>query len=120
MLKILHLTVNGQETEVAIDPRESLTDLLRNRLGLTSVKKGCEVGECGACTVLVNDKPVFSCLTPCGALAGKSVRTVESLGSIDQPGPLQKAFINEQAAQCGYCIAGMIVRAQALLESNPH
>jgi aerobic-type carbon monoxide dehydrogenase small subunit (CoxS/CutS family) len=67
----------------------------------------------------VNDKPVFSCLTPCGALAGKAVRTVESLGSADQPGPLQKAFIDEQAAQCGYCIAGMIVRAQALLEANP-
>jgi aerobic-type carbon monoxide dehydrogenase small subunit (CoxS/CutS family) len=114
------LTVNGNKHEVDVDPQTPLLYVLRDELALNGAKFGCGLGQCGACTVLVNDKPVFSCLTPCGALAGKSVRTVESLGSADHPGPLQKAFIDEQAAQCGYCIAGMIVRAQALLEANPH
>lgn len=117
---MITLDINGKTHELDIADDMPLLYALRNQVGLNGAKYGCGLGQCGACTVLVNDKPVFSCLTPCGALAGKSVRTVESLGSVDQPGPLQKAFIDEQAAQCGYCIAGMIVRAQALLEANPH
>ena len=100
MLKIIHMTVNGKETELAVDERESLLDTLRNRLGLTSVKKGCEVGECGACTVLVNGE------------AGKSVMTVEGLkGPNGELSPIQRAFIEEAAVQCGFCTPGLIMSA---------
>jgi aerobic-type carbon monoxide dehydrogenase small subunit (CoxS/CutS family) len=86
---------------------------------LNGAKFGCGLGQCGACTVIVDGDPVFSCLTPISTLAGRKVRTIESLGTVDRPGPVQQAFIEEQAAQCGYCIAGIIMRAQALLERNP-
>jgi aerobic-type carbon monoxide dehydrogenase small subunit (CoxS/CutS family) len=89
-------------------------------LNLNGAKYGCGLGQCGACTVIVDDQPVFACLTPCAGLEGKKIRTVESLGSAEKPGPLQAAFIEKQAAQCGYCIAGMLMRAQALLERNRH
>ena len=81
-------------------------------------KYGSGLGQCGACTVMVDGVAVFSCLTPAAALQGRAIRTVEGLGTAERPGPLQQAFIDEQAAQCGYCIAGMIMRAQALLEHN--
>ena len=92
--------------------------MLRNELGLNGAKFGCGLGQCGACTVLVDDKPMFACLLPVAAIADRKVRTLEGLGTEENPGPLQVAFETEQAAQCGYCIAGMIVRAQALLEKN--
>src|SRR4029079_3821908 len=93
--------------------------VLRDHLQLNGAKFGCGLGQCGACTVMLDKRPVFSCITPIAALQGRRVKTIEGLGTPDKPGPVQRAFIEEQAAQCGYCIPGMILRAQALLERNP-
>jgi nicotinate dehydrogenase subunit A len=114
------LTVNGAAQALELEPDMPLLYALRNHLNLNGAKYGCGLGQCGACTVIVDDQPVFACLTPCAGLEGKKIRTVESLGSADKPGPLQEAFIDKQAAQCGYCIAGMLMRAQTLLERDPH
>ena len=114
------LTVNGVQHTLAIDPSTPLLYALRNQLALNGAKFGCGLGQCGACTVLLDDQPVFGCLTPVAACEGRKVRTIESLGTQAKPGALQAAFIKHQAAQCGYCIAGMVMRAQALLEKNPH
>ncbi|WP_130901267.1 (2Fe-2S)-binding protein [Pseudomonas sp. Sample_11] len=114
------LTVNGAAQALELEPDMPLLYALRNHLNLNGAKYGCGLGQCGACTVIVDDQPVFACLTHCAGLEGKKIRTVESLGSADKPGPLQEAFIDKQAAQCGYCIAGMLMRAQALLERDPH
>lgn len=114
------LNVNGQDHRLDIDPSTPLLYALRNDLKLNGAKFGCGLGQCGACTVIVDGKAVFSCLSPVGALEGRHVRTVEGLGSAASPGKLQQAFEAEQAAQCGYCIAGMIMRAQVLLEQVPH
>ncbi|RJX78750.1 (2Fe-2S)-binding protein [Pseudomonas sp. LS-2] len=116
---MITLNVNGKDHQLDIDPDMPLLYALRNHLQLNGAKYGCGLGQCGACTVMVADKPVFSCLLPAEAAAGKSVRTVEGLGTTEQPGALQRAFIDAQAAQCGYCIAGMIMRAQALIEAVP-
>jgi aerobic-type carbon monoxide dehydrogenase small subunit (CoxS/CutS family) len=116
---MISLTVNGQTHQVEVDPDTPLLYVLRNDLGLNGAKFGCGLGQCGACTVLLDDKPVFSCLVPVAALRERKVRTLEGLATAEgKPGPLSAAFEAEQAAQCGYCIAGMIVRAQALLERN--
>ncbi|WP_085686930.1 MULTISPECIES: (2Fe-2S)-binding protein [unclassified Pseudomonas] len=114
------LNVNGSSQALELEPDMPLLYALRNHLGLNGAKYGCGLGQCGACTVIVDGQPVFSCLTPCAGVEGKEIRTVESLGTAEHPGPLQQAFIDKQAAQCGYCIAGMLMRAQSLLESNPH
>ena len=114
------LNVNGQDHSLDIDPSTPLLYVLRDDLQLNAAKYGCGLGQCGACSVLVDGKAVFSCLMPAAAAQGRKVRTVEGLGSAEHPGPVQQAFLDEQAAQCGYCIAGMIVRAQALLDANPH
>ena len=112
MLKIIHMKVNGKEHELAVDERESLLDTLRLRLGLTSVKKGCEVGECGACTVLVNGEAIDSCIYLTMWADGKSVMTVEGLkGPNGELSPIQKAFIEEAAVQCGFCTPGIILSA---------
>jgi nicotinate dehydrogenase subunit A len=116
---MIALTLNGTRHEVDVDPATPLLYVLRDTLGMHGAKYGCGLGQCGACTVMLDGAPVFSCLTPIAALPGRSVKTVEGLGTAEHPGPLQQAFIDEQAAQCGYCIAGMIMRAQALLERNP-
>ena len=111
---MITLTVNGKAHEVDVDPDTPLLYVLRNDLELNAAKFGCGLGQCGACTVLIDDKPVFSCLVPVAALGERKVRTLEGL-----PKTVAAAFEAEQAAQCGYCIAGMIVRAQALLDKNP-
>src|SRR5947209_16656913 len=116
---MITLTVNGATHRLDINPATPLLYALRGQLGLNGAKFGCGLGQCGACTVIVDGEPVYSCLTPVVALQGRPITTVEGLGTAEQPGPLQQAFIDEQAAQCGYCIAGMIMRAQALLDRNP-
>lgn len=113
---MINLTVNGEQHALDIDPSMPLLYALRNSLGLNGAKYGCGLGQCGACTVIVGDEPVFSCLMPVAAIGDRNVRTIEGLGSASHPGKLQQAFIDKQAAQCGYCIAGMVMRAQALLE----
>lgn len=113
------LNVNGNDQTVDADEDTPLLYVLRNDLKLNAAKFGCGLGQCGACTVIVDDRPVFSCVLPVSMLAGRKIRTLESLGTAEKPGPLQQAFIDEQAAQCGYCIPGMMMRAQALLERNP-
>src|SRR5580704_1208586 len=106
------LHVNGRDHTLEADPSTPLLYVLRQDLKLNGAKYGCGLGQCGACTVQVDGKAVFACLTPIGAVDGRYVRTVEGLGTIEHPGLLQHAFEAEQAAQCGYCIAGMIMRAQ--------
>jgi nicotinate dehydrogenase subunit A len=113
------LTLNGQSRQVDVDPATPLLYVLRDDLGLNAAKFGCGLGQCGACTVMIDKDAVFSCLTPVSVVGNRAVKTVEGLGTIDKPSTLQQAFIDEQAAQCGYCIAGMIMRAEALLEHNP-
>jgi nicotinate dehydrogenase subunit A len=115
---MIALTINGRQHQVDADPSTPLLYVLRNTLKLNAAKFGCGLGQCGACTVLVENKPIYSCLIPIAILSGRPIRTVESLGTADNPGPMQKAFMDEQAAQCGYCIPGMMMRAQALLEQN--
>jgi aerobic-type carbon monoxide dehydrogenase small subunit (CoxS/CutS family) len=116
---MITLTVNGRNHNVEADPATPLLYVLRDELKLNGAKFGCGLGQCGACTVMVGGAAVFSCLVPISVIAGRPVKTVEALGTPDAPGTLQRAFIEEQAAQCGYCIAGMIMRAQALLAKNP-
>jgi len=113
------LNVNGRAQQVDADPATPLLYVLRDDLQLNGAKFGCGLGQCGACTVLVGKEPVFSCITPIGLVRDRPVRTVEGLGTQANPGVLQRAFLDEQAAQCGYCIAGMIMRAQPLLERHP-
>jgi nicotinate dehydrogenase subunit A len=114
----LTLNVNGTARTVEADPDTPLLYVLRNDLALTGTKFGCGLAQCGACTVLLAGRAVRSCVTPVSAVAGQAVTTVEGLGSPDRPDPVQAAFIAEQAGQCGYCTAGMVVTARALLEQN--
>ena len=120
MMQILHMTVNGKDVEVGIDPRESLADTLRERLGLTSVKKGCEVGECGACTVLVDGTAIDSCIYLSVWAEGKSILTVEGLQDPDTGAlsPIQRAFVEEAAVQCGFCTPGIILSAVEIVGSG--
>jgi nicotinate dehydrogenase subunit A len=117
---MINLKVNGQSRQVDADPATPLLYVLRDDLQLNGAKFGCGLGQCGACTVIVDGRAVLSCITPVSLVGSRAVTTVEGLGTIDKPSALQRAFIDEQAAQCGYCIAGMIMRAQALLERNPN
>lgn len=117
---MITLQVNGRTHDVDDDPATPLLYVLRDNLGLHAAKFGCGLGQCGACTVMVDDEAVYACLTPIVVLEGRQVTTLEGLGTVDKPGPMQAAFIAEQAAQCGYCIPGMMMRAQALLQNNPH
>ncbi|HEY8478789.1 MAG TPA: (2Fe-2S)-binding protein [Spirillospora sp.] len=119
-MTMIDLVLNGVPRKVGLRPGWTLLDLLRDGLGLTGAKEGCTDGECGACTVLVDDRPVLSCLWPAARAAGRSVRTVEGLAGGDgEPSPLQRAFIEHGAVQCGYCVPGMLMAATALLERDP-
>jgi len=113
------LNVNSEMREVTVEAATPLLYVLRNDLELNGAKFGCGLGQCGACTVMVGGEAVRSCRTPVSAVGNKPVATLEGLGSTDAPHPLQKAFIAEQAMQCGYCINGMILSAKALLDRNP-
>ena len=113
---MISLSVNGRVRTVDADPSTPLLYVLRDTLGMHGAKFGCGLGQCGACTVMLGKQAVASCVVPLSVIGDRQVRTVEGLGTAARPGPLQQAFIDEQAAQCGYCIAGMIMRAQALLE----
>jgi nicotinate dehydrogenase subunit A len=116
----IQFTLNGAPASVRVDPEQSLLDVLRNTLGLKASRLGCGLGQCGACTVILGDHAVTSCDTPMWSVAGKSVTTLEGLGTRSAPHPLQTAFIEEQALQCGYCTSGMLMRAAALLKRDPH
>jgi aerobic-type carbon monoxide dehydrogenase small subunit (CoxS/CutS family) len=116
---MMTLRVNGYEYEVDAEPDTPLLYVLRDDLKLNAAKYGCGLGQCGACTVIVDGKAVLSCVTPLVLLEGKRVTTLEGLGTVSELAPIQRAFMEEQAAQCGYCIAGMMMRAQALLQRNP-
>lgn len=113
------LRVNGTSYLVEGEPRTPLLYFLRNDLHLNSPKFGCGLGECGACTVLVDDMPARSCALPVRLAVDRNIVTLEGLGTLEKPGPIQQAFIDSQAAQCGYCISGMVMMAKALLDANP-
>jgi nicotinate dehydrogenase subunit A len=118
MMKVA-LDVNGKKTSLQVDdPKTPLLYVLRDDVGLHGPRFGCGLGQCGACTVLVDGKATRSCVTPVSAVAGKKIVTLEGLGTPAKPHPLQQAFIDEQAVQCGYCINGMIMQAAALLQTN--
>ena len=115
----IEFTLNGSAVSVDVDPQTSLLEVIRNDLELNGPKFGCGLSQCGACAVLLDSVSIRSCVTPVASVAGKSVTTLEGLGNAEQPHPLQKAFIEEQAIQCGYCANGVIVTAAALLARNP-
>jgi nicotinate dehydrogenase subunit A len=119
MADAIELTVNGARHRVRAQDDTPLLYILRNDLELNGAKFGCGLGQCGACTVIVDGDAVRSCSFPVALAAGKQITTIEGLGTIDKPHPVQKAFIEEQAAQCGYCINGMVMAATALLQRNP-
>ena len=116
----ISLNVNGLRRSVPAEPDTPLLYVLRNDLALNGAKFGCGLAQCGACTVLVAGHSIRSCITEIGSIGDAEITTIEGLGTIDKPHPLQRAFIEEQAAQCGYCINGMIMAAKDLLERNPH
>ena len=111
--------LNGAETEIDADPDLSLLDVLRGQLRVTGPHFGCGAGECGACNVILGDRAVSACDTPLWSVADKDVTTIEGLGTSERPHPLQRAFIAEQALQCGYCVSGILISAAALLRQNP-
>jgi aerobic-type carbon monoxide dehydrogenase small subunit (CoxS/CutS family) len=119
MEETIRFTLNGTETELVTDPNQTLLWVLRNQLGLTGTKYGCGIGFCGACTVLIDMEPVRSCMLPVSEVEGKSVTTIEGLASNGELHPLQKAFIDHDALQCGYCTSGMILTAAGMLMKNP-
>ena len=120
MKKVLKLHVNGEEFEVLTPAHKTLLEVLREDLGLTGTKRGCDLGTCGACTVLIEGKPFLSCLTLAVDVQGKKIITIEGLADERKPQPLQKAFVEKGAIQCGFCTPGMILTAKAFLDENPH
>ena len=118
-MPIIQFQLNGAATAVDVDLDRTLLDVLRGRLGVTGTHFGCGAGECGACHVMVDGRAMTSCDMPMWSVADKDVVTVEGLGTAEQPHPLQRAFISEQAMQCGYCVSGILVSAAALLKRNP-
>src|ERR1700731_2561248 len=118
-MSAITLKVNGQIHNVDIDPTTPLLYVLSDDLGLRGAKFGCGLGQCGACTVIVKGQAIRSCITPVKSVEGAEITTLEGLGTIDKPHPLQAAFVEEQAAQCGFCINGVIMTAKAFLDKNP-
>jgi nicotinate dehydrogenase subunit A len=118
-MSALSLKVNGQTHNLDVDPTTPLLYVLSDDLGLTAPKFGCGLGQCGACTVLVKGQAVRSCITPVESVQGVDIVTLEGLGTVDKPHPIQRAFIEEQAAQCGFCLNGVILTAKAFLDKNP-
>ncbi len=116
----IELKVNGESYELLVEPKRTLLDVLREDLGLTGTKKGCDHGDCGACTVLLDGKAVNSCIVLAVEAAGQEIMTVEGLAQGDRLHPLQQSFITHGAMQCGYCTPGMLLSAKALLDKNPH
>lgn len=120
MKRPIKLTVNGDVYELLIEPNEILVDVIRDKLDLTGTKKGCGTGDCGGCTVIIDGKSMNSCLTLAIEADGKEILTIEGLAKNGELHPIQKAFINEGAIQCGYCTPGMVLSVKALLDENPH
>jgi aerobic carbon-monoxide dehydrogenase small subunit len=120
MKKLIKFKVNGLDREILAEPRQTLLDALRYDLGLTGAKEGCGNGNCGSCTVLVNGEPVNSCLVFAIEMEGREITTIEGLALGNTLHPLQQAFIDEGAVQCGFCTPGIILQAKAYLDSNPH
>jgi nicotinate dehydrogenase subunit A len=118
-MSFIPLKVNGQTHRLDVDPTTPLLYVLSDDLGLRGPKFGCGLGQCGACTVLVKGQAVRSCITPVESVQGLEITTLEGLGTVDKPHPIQKAFIDEQAAQCGFCLNGVILTAKAFLDKNP-
>lgn len=118
MKQLITLRVNGESCEVAVDPQTILLDVLRERLGLNGTKKACDFGNCGSCTVLMDGKPVLSCLILAMDAQGKDILTIEGMAKDGQLHPLQRAFIDHGAIQCGFCTPGMLLSAKALLDEN--
>jgi len=119
MAQEIAFSVNGNAVRVAAEATTPLLDVLRNRLDLKGTRYGCGLEQCGSCIVLVDGEPVYACSREIGTVAGRSVTTIEGLGSAERPHPLQQAFLDEQAGQCGYCLSGIIMSAKALLDRNP-
>jgi carbon-monoxide dehydrogenase small subunit len=117
--QLIELRVNGEFCELAVEPQRTLLEVLREDLGLTGAKEACGTGECGACTVLIDGKPILSCLTLAIEAQGKEITTIEGLAKGGELHPLQKAFIQYGAIQCGYCASGMILNAKSILDENP-
>lgn len=118
-MSVLNLKVNGQSHSLDVDPATPLLYVLSDDLALRGPKLGCGLGQCGSCTVIVKGNAIRSCITPVDAMAGSEITTLEGLGTIEKPHPIQKAFIDEQAMQCGFCINGVIMTAKAFLDRNP-
>ena len=115
----MNFRVNGQTHSVDIDPSTPLLYVLSDDLGLRGPKFGCGLGQCGCCTVLIKGRPVRSCVTPSSSVEGSDITTLEGLGTVEKPHPIQKAFVDEQAMQCGFCLSGVILTAKAALDANP-
>jgi nicotinate dehydrogenase subunit A len=116
----IELTVNGQSQKVDAPETATLLEALRNHLGLMGTRYGCGLEQCGCCMVLVDGQPVHACTRELGTVAARTVTTIEGLGTADNLHPLQQAFLDEQAGQCGYCLSGIVISAKALLDRNPH
>ncbi len=120
MKKMIHLTINDQHYEVAVEPNQTLVDLLRYQLKLTGTKKGCEMGDCGSCTVIMDGKAVNSCLVLALQADGRTIQTIEGLETGEGLHPIQEAFVEKGAIQCGFCSSGMILSAKTLLDQKPN
>ena len=120
MNQSIEFRVNGKKAQLSVGGNQTLLELLRDKLDLTGTKRGCDSGDCGACTVLVDGQPVNACLVLAAEVAGSDITTIEGLGQDDKLHPLQQAFVDYNAVQCGFCTPGMILMASALLDENPH